>query len=84
MLIGRLLTGGPPTEGVARVPPALRGLHFAGAVGRRAVPEELGELSLFRVLLQEALDLGGRRDEERGDGCGGSAMLWWHHGGTVL
>lgn len=47
VLIGRLLTGGPPTEGVAGVSTALQGLHFAGAVGRRAVPEELGELSLF-------------------------------------
>lgn len=63
-------------EGVAGLPPALRGLHLPGAVGRWAIPQELGQLSLLRVLLQETLYLGTKGG---GDTNGDSASLRWHH-----
>lgn len=49
---------GPAAQGVAGLPPALRGLHLPGAVSCWAIPQELGQLSLVRVLLQETLYLG--------------------------
>lgn len=59
-LIDGLVRGTPAhaADGVAGFPPALRGFHPPGAVGRRAVPQELRQFSLLRVFLQETLYLG--------------------------
>lgn len=48
-LVRRFVRGNPShaTEGVAGLPPALRGLHLPGAVGRWTIPQELGQLSLL-------------------------------------
>lgn len=61
---------------VAGLPPALWSLHLPGAVSWWAIPKELGQLSLLRVLLQETLYLGSKGG---GDTGGGNASLRWQH-----